>query len=268
MAHWILVALFWMPILSWAQAQAAPDLFDRSGLRDTASRSAWDVTVGVGAVGEPRYPGSKRYLLHPFPYIAIRYGDLLWIGVEGIRINVIRLGGFRAGPLLRYEDGRQQTDDTLLQNLPNIPPSIDAGAFAIYKLGSFEFLALAQQAVLHRRNGLTGAVRMTYREQFSLFGKSAYVESGPEIEFANREYETTWFGITSFESTRSGLREFSPSAGLLDVGLRSSLTIQESKHILVRGVVNFKELTGNAGDSPLTTSKSQWLVGAGVGYRF
>jgi outer membrane scaffolding protein for murein synthesis (MipA/OmpV family) len=169
---------------------------------------------------------------------------------------------------LKYEDGRQQTDDTLLRNLPNIPPSIDAGAFATYRLGSVEFLAVAQQAVLHRRNGLTGRVRMTYGERFSLFGKSALLETGPEIEFANREYENTWFGITSFESSRSGLREFSPGAGLLDVGLRSSLTIQESKHILVRGVVNFKELTGNAGDSPLTTSKSQWLAGAGVGYKF
>jgi outer membrane scaffolding protein for murein synthesis (MipA/OmpV family) len=226
------------------------------------------VTLGAGAVGEPRYPGSKRYLLNPYPYIAIRYDDLLSIGVEGIRVNVIRLGALRAGPLLRYEDGRQQTDDTLLRRLPNISPSIDAGAFATYRLGSVEFLALAQQAVLHRRNGLTGGLRMTYREGFSLLGKSAYVETGPEIEFANREYETTWFGITSFESSRSGLREFSPSAGVLDVGLRSSLTVQESKHILVRGVVNFKELTGNAGDSPLTTSKSQWLVGAGVGYKF
>jgi outer membrane protein len=188
--------------------------------------------------------------------------------VEGIRVNIIRSGAFRAGPLLKYEDGRQQTDDTLVQNLPNIPPSINAGAFATYRIGSIEFLVLAQQAVLHRRNGLTGGFRMTYREQLSLFGKSAFLDVGPEMEFANREYEDTWFGITSFESSRSGLREFSPKAGLLDVGLRSSLTIQESKHILFRGVVNFKELTGDAGNSPLTTSKSQWLVGAGVGYRF
>jgi len=262
-----LIAAFALyPVMSWAQgALSDSEQEDRNSLD---SRSSWDVTLGGGAVVEPRYEGSKHYILNPIPYVAIRYDDLFSIGVDGIRWNVIHSNGLHVGPLLSYSGGRSTGDDVLLQNLDNIQSSINAGAFATYKLGHFEFLAQAQQAVLHEHNGLFGKIGVTYQEPFPLFHRKAILEIGPQIEFANRQYENTWFGITQAESLRSGLHEFSPGAGVKDLGLQSSLTVQYSPHILFRGIVNVKELVGDAADSPLTTGKTQFFVGVGVGYRF
>jgi MipA family protein len=262
----ILAALSLYPVLSSADDESTGS--DREDMKQAMSR-AWDITLGGGAVAEPRYDGSKRYLLKPFPFFSIRYHDLVSASVvDGIRLNVIHTDGLHAGPVLTYSEGRSPSDDALLANLKNIPPSINAGGFATYQFGSFEVLAQVDQAVLHQQNGLTGKLRLTYQEQFSFVGHRAVLETGPEVEFANREFETTWFGITAPESARSGLRQFAPSSGLMDVGVRSSLTVQQSRHVLIRAVVNVKELTGNTADSPLTTSKTQAFVGFGAGYKF
>ena len=262
-----LIAAFALcPVMSWAQGTLSDSEEEDRNRLD--SRSSWDVTLGGGAVVEPRYEGSKHYILNPIPYVAIRYDDLFSIGVDGIRWNVIHSKGLHVGPLLSYSGGRSTGDDVLLQNLDNIQSSINAGAFATYKLGHFEFLAQAQQAVLHEHNGLFGKIGVTYQEPFPLFHRKAILEFGPQIEFANRQYENTWFGITQAESLRSGLREFSPGAGVKDLGLQTSLTLQYSPHILFRGVLNVKELLGDAADSPLTTGKTQFFVGLGVGYKF
>jgi outer membrane protein len=263
----ILIAAFALcPLLSWAQAALSnSEEEDRSRLD---SSSSWDVTLGAGAAAEPRYEGSKHYILNPIPFIAIRYDDVMSVGIDGIRWNVIHSNGFHIGPLLSYSGGRVTGDDELLRNLDDVQASINAGAFATYRLGHFVFLGQAQQAVLHQHNGLFGKIGMTYQEPFPLFGRKAVLEMGPQIEFANRQYENTWFGITPAESLRSGLPEYSPSAGVRDVGLQTNLTFQYSRHILFRGVFNVKELTGGAGDSPLTTSKTQFFVGFGAGYRF
>ena len=254
------------PVMSWAQAALSNS--EEEDRDRPASRSSWDVTLGGGAVAEPRYEGSKHYILNPIPFVAIRYDDLVSVGIDGIRLDAIHSGGLRLGPVLSYSGGRVAGDDELLQNLNDVQSSINAGAFATYRLGRFEFLAQAQQAVLHEHNGLFGKIGVTYQEPFPLFGKKATLEAGPIVEFANRQYEETWFGITPAESIRSGLREYSPSGGVKDVGVQNSLTIQYSPHIIFRGVVNFKELVGNASDSPLTTSKSQFFIGIGAGYRF
>ncbi len=262
-----LIAAFALcPLMSWAQgALSNSEEEDRNKLDSTSS---WDVTLGGGAVVEPRYEGSKHYILNPIPFVAIRYDNLLSVGIDGIRWNVIHANGFHIGPLLSYSGGRVAGDDELLRNLDDVQGSINAGAFATYRLGHFEFLAQAQQAVLHEHNGLFGKIGATYQEPFPLFGRKAVLELGPQIEFANRQYENTWFGITPAESMRSGLREYSPGAGVKDVGVQSSLTLQYSQHILFRGVFNIKELVGDAADSPLTTSKTQLFVGFGAGYRF
>lgn len=262
----IFAALSLYPVLARAEDESTGS--DQEDVKQAMSR-AWDITLGGGAVAEPRYDGSKRYLLKPFPFFAIRYHDFVSASVvDGIRLNLIHTGGLHAGPVLTYSEGRSSDDDSLLANLKNIPPSFNAGGFATYQFGSFEVLAQVDQAVLHQQNGLTGKLRLTYQEQFSFVGHRAVLETGPEVEFANREFETTWFGITAPESARSGLRQFAPSSGLMNVAVRSGLTVQQSRHVLIRAVVNVKELTGNAGDSPLTTSKTQAFVGFGAGYKF
>lgn len=233
-----------------------------------AGSSGWDVTLGAGAVGEPKYEGSKHYKLNPIPFVAIKYDDLVSLGIDGLRLNAIRSGGLRIGPMLSYSGGRVAGDDDLLQKLDDVPATLNGGAFVTYRLGHFEFLGQAQQAILHVHDGLFGKLGVTYQRRFGLFGKIAELDVGPQVEFANHSYENTWFGITPAESSRSGFREFSPSTGIKDVGVQSSLTYLYSPHILFRGVLNFKEMTGGAAESPLTTSRPQYFIGFGAGYRF
>ncbi len=181
-------------------------------------------------------------------------------------MNAINWNGFRAGPVVGFEGGRDQSDDSRLNGLGDIQPSATAGIFAAYRFGPFEALATARQAIIHTSNGFTGLALVNYRAR--LIPQKLDFSAGPDLEFADSQYDRTWFGVTAGQSAQSGLPVFTPGAGVKDVGLHTSLTYYYSDHLLLRGFASVKELTGDIANSPIVQSKTQALVGIGAAYHF
>lgn len=258
-------------LCSWAataHAQAPqPAQPDGSVSTDGSEKGPWDITLGGGIGMKPTYEGAKDYKATPLPFITIRYEELLFLSGEGVGVNVLSLGHFRAGLTAGYEAGRAQNDDSHLHGLGHIDDSLIGGAFAAYALGSYEFTAQVRQALTATRNGLQASFGGTYGLRVD---DRLHLRFGPSVTIADREYMQTWFGITPTQAVNSSthLSAYAPSGGVKDVAFRLTSVYDITKHWKLDGVAEAKELVDDAGNSPIVQSKTQGLLGLGVAYHF
>lgn len=258
---------------SCAQAQSIQEQqFEQRGLTTTPSagnweESNWNVNVGAGIAVAPTYLGSKEYRIRPIPIFSIAYRDLVFIGPTGLSVNLINVNGFHAGVALGYLGGRSQGDDSRLDGLGDIQASVTTGVFADYRIGSFGFSGTIRQSVTHTSNGFLGSIQLDYHIP-PVFGERVKMTIGPDLEFADGQYNQTWYGVSSVQSGQSHLSAFNAGGGINDVGLHVSLTYQYSANILLRAFASAKDLTGAAANSPITEDKTQFLFGFGAAYHF
>ena len=249
---------------------SAQDLSDQrleqSGLAEQPTVGDWNITLGGGVGAGPDYLGAKDYRVEVIPIASITYRDWLGLGPAGLRATLIDWNGFRAGPVIGFMGGRDQSDDSHLNGLGDIQTSLTGGIFASYRLGPFGISATARQAATHSENGFVGLLSLSYRTE--LIPKTLELEIGPELSFGDAQYDRTWFGVSPSQSAASGLPTFTPGGGLTDAGIQASLTYHWSDHILVRGFADIKELTGDSADSPIVQDKTQARFGMGVAYHF
>jgi outer membrane protein len=252
------------PAAGWAQSLAEEEL-QQEGLAGKPAPGEWSVTLGGGLASVPSYAGADTHHVRLVPLFLIRYDDV-FLGPFGLGWSAINAGGFRAGPVLGYEGGRNETRDPELYGLGDIPRSITGGVFAIYHFAPFEVGATVRQAITHSGNGLTGLVRFHYRA--ALIPHKLDLIAGPHIEFSNGEYDRTWFGVSPTQSAQSGLPVYTPGGGVRDVGLRASLDYFATQHVILRGFAEVKKFSGSVADSPIIENRSQSFFGAGFAYHF
>jgi outer membrane protein len=241
-------------------------VLEQQGLVQQPRPSGWGVTLGAGVGVAPEYPGASSYHAGAVPLAELTYGRTLFIGTEGLGVNLINSNGFRAGVVLGRLGSRSERDDPRLTNLGNIPPSLTAGVFASYLTGPFMFSTTVRQAFTQTDNGLLGLVQFDYL--LPLMGHKMLIAFGPDLEFSNARYNQTWFGVTPAQSLDSGLPVFNPGAGVRDVGVHASLTYRYSQHFLLRVFGNLSDITGDDGNSPIVENRAQALFGVGLAYHF
>ena len=260
----LLIAAVFAPTLARAQQTLEDQALEQQGL--TRAESGWSVSVGAGLAAAPRYPGASSQRLRLAPLVAIDYDDRLFVGPLGIGVAALRWNGFRAGPVLGFQRGRDQSDDPRLAGLGDIATSVTAGLFAGYARGPVQISATARQAISHQTNGLSGLLQVNLRHAF--VAARTVVAVGPDLEFGNGDFERTWFGISPAQSATSGLPVYAPRAGINRVGLHAGLTHRATQHFLWRLFAKLDDITGNARQSPIVERRTEVVVGAGIAYHF
>lgn len=107
--------------------------------------------VGLGASVGPAYAGSDVTKVSPLPYIDVRglLGGHVYISdVNGLGLNLLDTGSFRAGLNANVAGGRDSNIDAHLRGLPDIGKAGVVGGFMAYWTEPFAF-----QASLARRIG-------------------------------------------------------------------------------------------------------------------
>ncbi|MGA9368268.1 MAG: MipA/OmpV family protein [Steroidobacteraceae bacterium] len=241
---------------------------EQQGLTEQVAPETWSVTLGGGLADAPRYPGASTNRVRFVPLASAVYDDRVSLGPLGLGVAVLRWNGFRAGPVLGFQGGRQESDDPRLAGLGDISSSVTAGAFAGYGFGPLSVSTTVRQAISHSTNGLSGLVQINFHHRVA--GTRTFLMLGPDFEFGNGNFERTWFGITPQQSAMSpyGLSVYTPRAGIDRVGLHAALTHVVSAHFLVHAFASFKELTGDAAASPIVERRDQFVIGAGIAYHF
>ncbi len=256
-------------------------LVDRTS--DDARRDR-EVEIGLFSAYTPAFLGSKDYQLIAGPNIQVRYDRAFFSMQDGLGYDVIRSGGWRAGPTIGFRQGRRENGNSIfkiagdetdaLRGLGKIKATAEAGGYVGYQSGAFAAKLDVRQA-LSGGQGLIATLGLHYVAAIPLsFASNAQpirIAVGPRISVVDDKYNQTYFGVTAMQSARSGLRQYGAKGGLLSAGVGLSAHIPLTERISGAVLAGYDRLTGDAARAPLVEdrgSRNQASVGLGLTYKF
>jgi outer membrane protein len=244
----------------------------------------WQLEIGAGGFYGPAFLGSKDYQLQVGPMVEVRYKDRFFLSViDGVGFDLIKTDNFRAGPILNFEQKRQEDgkgnfviaggSTTALRGLGDVAATFEAGGYLEYQSGGFSVKGEVRMGV-NGHEGLiaelgarysTGLMGMTVGDQPVVFSL------GPRATVVDDKYNQAYFGIDADQSARSGLAQFNAKGGLQSYGAGATLAVPITGGLGVAVMAGFDRLSGDAGKSPLVRergSRNQATIGLGIIYRF
>jgi outer membrane scaffolding protein for murein synthesis (MipA/OmpV family) len=245
-------------------AQGSPEFFGLFG-------SQWQ--VGGVVFVTPKFEGAKSYEAVGFPFVApAGLGDdgVVQIkGADNVRFRVLQAYGFEAGPLLGWRFGRDEDDSDRLRVLNNGLGDIDgglvAGGYAGYRAGPVLFSVSYHHQVTGDDTG--GVVRLGL-DHTARLTNTVRLTSSIGAAWASDDYMTSYFGVSAPVAALTGLPAYRPDAGFKDVsaGLTAFIDLDRRWTLLLTG--RYTHLIGDAADSPIVESESQFFGGVGLSYKF
>jgi outer membrane scaffolding protein for murein synthesis (MipA/OmpV family) len=226
----------------------------------------WRITLGATGSVAPRYEGADSYRPTPGGFFDIRYRDIAFFSVgEGLGVNLLRGDTYRAGVALSYDLGRDDHDDPRIRGLGDIDPAPEAKLFA-------QIFVLPAVLTADIRRGLGGhdgwigdfgayIPYATSDERFVVF-------AGPSVTVADSDYMESYFGVNASQAANSRLPRFDADAGLKNAnfGLTALYFIDDNWFLVANAAV--ERLLGDAAESPITQSRTQFTVDFSVAYMF
>ena len=153
-----------------------------------------------------------------------------------------------------------------LEGLGDVDDSIEAGGFVSYRKKPYSFKLEARQDI---NSGHEGAL-VELSAGRALPFKKPRVSVALGTTWASDDYMESFFGISSKQSAKSGLKRYNADAGIKDISLSVTAGYRISSNCDWRlgGKVEYKRLVGDAADSPIVEDKNQFLAGIGITYHF
>ena len=240
---------------------SVPDISDGDGLY---------IGAGVGVEYEGEYDGSDDYSAEPEPVFSAQWrrGTHTWFleGQEaGLRTRLgdrwLLLGG------LRFEGGRDANEAPELAGLNDVDDEVVAIAEVRRALGQTGNTWLAGRVQAGDSDiGLIGiaAAGHTFPARESGMGLDVFAfTTVATSEFVNRD-----FGISSAESTASGLTSTDLSGGYRSVGLQAIGRWRIHDKIQLQIEAGVEQYSSEINDSPIALDDYEAEVGVSVIYRF
>ena len=207
--------------------------------------------------------GSDAYRLRPLPIVAVRYGRFFF-GAGGIGASLYRDSHWRFAALIAPGGGRKESADAHLAGLGDIDRTVRAGLSAAYSAGRMTARASVLTDIAGAGHGTL--VRADLFDRFRAGERTAFF-AGPGVTWANRQYMQTFFGVSDVQSARSGLPEFQAGSGADSVRLSAGSVHRIDERWGVAAIVSGSRLVGDAGESPVTESRSQYFLLVAAVYR-
>jgi len=215
----------WVAIFSAAPAHAASlqrmtdDLnYSLESLMDhVMPQGVTDVRIGVGTAFVPKYEGDNNIRLIAAPVLSARYKDIISLDGAQLRFNLFDLHQspgshpFSAGPMIRLDFGRDESDSRDLRGLGDVGASFEMGGFVNYNIGPGRIRATIRQDVA---NGHKGAIATVDAGMVVYRTNKLVLAAQTGLTWASGHYMQTFFGITPLQSVRSGLPVYTPGSGL------------------------------------------------------
>jgi outer membrane protein len=243
-------------------ADAAPP-----GVFSPAPSSTWTVTLGAEGRAEPLFPGARRDVFMPYPLVDVRRAgtpERFHGPRDGIGFGVIEGSNFQIGPVGQLKRARNESDDSVLRGLGDVPWAVEAGIFAEY--WSLPWLRARGEA-RQGFNGHHGVVSNLMVDAVVPVTPQLTLSGGPRLTLESSKALSPYFGITPEQSAASGLPVFDPKGGLYSVGVGSQARYWWTPQIATHAFVEYERLTEDAAHSPLVTqrgSANQWTLGIGA----
>lgn len=239
----------------------------------------WELSVGGGLVFGPKYLGDDEYRLQTAPNVRIRYRNLFFASIQGVGLNLVRQNGFRAGPIMRFDFGRREDDESIfalfgggtsdLEGLGDVDPTVEVGGFVEYGQGPIAAKAQLRHG-LGGHEALIGEASLQLRTRFAIAGQPLMFGAGPHVRVADGDYTDAYFSVDAAQSATSGLSPFDASGAFVSYGIGANVAAPLTSRFSVGLSTSYDRLAGDAADSSLVQergSEHQFRGGLFLTYR-
>ena len=235
------------------------------------------ITLGSYGVYGPRFEGSKRHDIGPWPIISWReQGSKEWLDLptDGLDFSLIETDNFRLGPVGYW---RWQRDNATIplrgfsrigSGHSSIDLSLEGGIFAEY--WPMQWLRTRVEA----RESLVGAAGLVANFSSDVVWRPTSewtFSTGPRLSLADARFMQDYYGVNAAQSFKTGLPTYSASGGLRSYGANAYTKYMLSPSWAASAFVDYQRLSGSADDSPIINvrgSHEQYMVGLGLSYTF
>ncbi|MGV1773767.1 MipA/OmpV family protein [Agrobacterium fabrum] len=229
-----------------------------------SNSSEWKITLGVGAAYAPKYEGSDKLEVGPVPLISVNYGDVFTADFSGATVNLLNQNGFRLGIKGGWDGGRKEKDDRKnLRGLGDIKAGGVVGGVIAYSVEPFEIYAKLDKTI-GGSEGLTATIGASVSQKVDQFILGADLSA----TWADDKHMKSYFGVTSAQSARSGLRRYDAKAGFKRIDASASVSYLLTENWAITGMGGVGFLIGDAKDSPLSKKDIQPFAMIGMSYTF
>ncbi len=233
--------------------------------------SSVELQAGGVAIVKPKYEGSNEYEVVGAPIVGPAGGTgtgfVQFKGIDDLRFRLLDNSGFEAGPLVGYRFDRDEDDADRLRGLGDVDGGLVVGGYAAYNFGPIKpYVSYHHQVT----GDDAGAVARLGVETKVPVMPWLLVTAIGGVTWANDDYMQSFFGVTAAQSAASaaGLARYDAEAGVKDVffGVSTDVPIAERWSLKLGG--KYTHLLGDAADSPIVETESQWQGTLGLTYRF
>jgi len=242
-----------------------------------SSVHAAQVGIGIGRTNE--YTGSKHYKIIPMASFSVdtRLGELSSEQI-GLKLDIVEGRKLNTGPILRFNAGRDNDmKDDVVATLPKVGGTAEAGWFINSGI-PLKVLGIPSSAIangslkattdlqdVHGGSTVTGSVGLMFPVNETL-----RIITSASINWSDKNYQRTFFGVDAQAASDSGLNEFSPGGGLESTGLTLVVAKQLRPKWSFTSITSITKLAGDAQDSPIVKrgSDTQLFLGLIFGYTF
>lgn len=238
---------------------------DRDALPASGGFSA---QIGGLAVVKPKYEGSKEYEVWGVPILAPAGGGSGFVqfkGVDDLRFRLLEANGFEAGPVIGYRFGRDEDDADRLLGLGDVDGGLVVGGYVAYRLGAImPFISYNHQVTGEQTGGLA-RVGVETRHEFAR-GVVATLTGG--ATWADEDYMDAYFGVSAAQATASTFAVFDARSGFKDAFAGVAVDVPVTERWTMKLTGRYSHLLGDASESEISETDSQWTGGIGFTYRF
>ena len=217
----------------------------------------WSVGLGAGVISAPEYLGSD------FAYRR----TVTFNFYEGLNAYFFNRGNFSLKAGLAYQPGRDEDEDPSLAGIGDI-----GDATLLRLVGEYQFDIYTAFVGLRQHYGGTDGSQLEAGIQafYSLRQEitSPRLLFNLALVYSDEDYMQGYFGVDAGQSADSGLDPYSPEPGISSVRGGATFLYPLTRHWRLTSILQYRELVGDAGNSPLVLQDGQWFGGAFVGYRF
>jgi MipA family protein len=231
------------------------------------------VTVGAAVVTMPKYEGASTYLFAAVPILkfaplgggmdALNRFDAK--ALDDLSFSLVKQERFEVGVLTGYRIGRKESDAAVLHGLGDIKGSLVGGGFAKYSFGSAFVRASVNQSLTGDDSG--AVLRLAAGTKYALTERVT-VTADLWADAANNTYMDTFFGVSSAQSLRSGLRTYDPGAGFKSLSAKLGTELALTPDWTLDASAGYSRLIGDAADSPLVSSANRYDGRVGLSRSF
>jgi MipA family protein len=244
------------------------------------------LTIGVAGAYLPEYEGSEDYQFTPAPGAIGSYKGFSF-QLAGNRLSADLIPNrpgptwdFQLGPLAVVNFNRNSVDNIdnpAVRALGELDTAIELGGYVgIGKTGVITSPYDRLSVTLSYRTDVNGVHRSDIWQPsvnyLTPLSRKAAVALFASAEHAGDGYARTYFGVDPAGAVRSGLPVYDPEGGWKNwtFGLLGTyaLTGDLLKGFKVVAGGTYRRMLNDFGDSPITTSRSQWLGAVGLAYTF